>query len=150
MIGPVRLHSENFTIDWCLPMPRKIFFIWAVVLLSMLMVGKLSIALAQYEYRSGTSYSPQRQPTPRLPTSARHVGGFIGNLYRNDRIAPTGLPVGRTLHTYYGGGIRQYGGGNPFGHRSVSKPFSNITPTRPLITSRDAARIEISRGLWLW
>lgn len=129
-------------------MPRKFFYFWATVLLCTLAVGRLPIAFAQY--RSRDPYPYQRAPTPSLPTSARHVGGFIGNPYRNDRVTPTGLPIGRSLQAYYGGGFWQSSGGNPFGHRSVQKPFSYVIPPRPLITSREAATIEVSRGLWLW
>ncbi len=120
---------------------RKFFCFWAALLLCTLAMGRFPIALAQY--RSRAPYPYQRRPAPRLPTSARHVGGFIGNPYRNDRVTPTGLPVGRNLQAYYGGGY-------PFGHRPVQKPFPNVAPYRPLITSREAATIEVSRGLWLW
>lgn len=129
-------------------MPRKTFFFWAEVLLCVLTMGNPPIALAQY--RGGAPYPYQRQAPPRLPSSARHVGGFVGNPYRNDRVTPTGLPVGRNLQSYYGGGVRQSSGGNPFARQPIQKPFSNITPYRPLITSREAARIEVSRGLWTW
>jgi len=65
-------------------------------------------------------------------------------------VAPSGLPIRRNLQSYYAGGVRQSAGGNPFGYRPVQKPFSNLGRSRPLITSREAARIEVSRGLWLW
>jgi len=130
-------------------MLRKTFFFWIAILLCVLAVSGFRSAFAQY--RSSYPYPYQRRlPAPRLPPSARHVGGFIGNPYRNDRVPPTGLPVGRNLQSYYGGASRQFGGGNPFGQRPVQKPFSNITPARPLISSREAARIEVARGLWAW
>ncbi|NOY43800.1 MAG: hypothetical protein GXP26_18430 [Planctomycetes bacterium] len=127
---------------------RKFFFLWAAMIVCTLVVGRFPIASAQYQ--SGDSYVYPREPAPRLPRSARHVGGLFGSPYRNDRVVASGLPVGRNLQTYYGGALRQSAGSNPFGYRPIQKPFSNITRYRPLLTSREAARIEVSRGLWLW
>ncbi len=150
-------------------MPLKTSFFWAASILLLVLAERFPVASAQYrsgalypdrsysapligggdviDWREGYPY--QRQPAPRLPTSSGHVGGFIGNPYRNDRIAPTGLPIGHSIHAYYGGGS-SLSGGNPLVYRPASKPFSNATPTRPLISSREAARIEVSRGLWSW
>lgn len=128
-------------------MPTRSLLTITAVLLGMLVGDRIHIATAQYQSR--TAYPYPLRSTIKLPSSARHVGGFTGNPYRNDRVAPTGLPLGRNLQAYYGG-TRQPVRGNPLTYRSTYKPFSNITPNPPLITSRDAARIEISRGLWLW
>lgn len=128
-------------------MSSKSLLTATALLLGMLVNGSIPTATAQYQREASSPY--QQRSTKQLPRSARHVGGFIGNPYRNDRVAPTGLPVGRSLQAYYGT-TRQSTRGNPLVHRPIYKPFSNITPNPPLITSRDAARIEISRGLWLW
>ncbi len=110
-----------------------------------LVIGIASFAFAQY----GSPYPyPSSHPSARrLPNSAHRVGGFTGNPYRTSTVRPTGLPLGgyRT-NSYFGGGGQA--GGNPFAHRSVQKPFANISRPRPLITSREAARIEVARGLW--
>ena len=74
------------------------------------------------------------------------VGGFTGNPYRQSSVRPTGLPLGGgRSHSYFGGGGAA---GNPMAHRSVQKPFSNVRQPRGLVTSREAARIEVARGLW--
>jgi hypothetical protein len=80
--------------------------------------------------------------------SSSQVGGFR-NPYGNRAAASTGLPAA---------GMRQSIGGqaNPMaGRPTVQKPFSSPhyqQSIRPLVTSEDAARIEIMRGLnpWGW
>jgi len=109
--------------------------------LTLTLLGVLATASAQY----GSSYPYARPPAARrqLPTTARHVGGFTGNPYRSSGVAPSGLPVGGN-RSYYGGG----GGRSSLGYRAPAKPFSNLHRPKPLVTSRDAARIEVARGLW--
>ena len=110
-----------------------------------LAIGFAGISFAQYG--SPYPYSSGGSPAQRLPNSAQRVGGFVGNPYRNSGVAPTGLPLGGVrTHSYFGAGGQT--GGNPVAHRSVQKPFSNISRPRPLISSHEAARIEVARGLW--
>ncbi|NOY43707.1 MAG: hypothetical protein GXP26_17960 [Planctomycetes bacterium] len=118
--------------------------ILGILAFGVLVFGVLATATAQY--RSSYPYSRPPTTSRQLPSTTRHVGGFTGNPYRNDRTAPSGLPVSKSLRSYYGG----TGGGNPYAQRSVSKPFSNLQRQRPLVTSREAARIEVARGLWGW
>ena len=108
------------------------------------LLGILATASAQYQ--SSYPYSRSQTTSRQLPNSARHIGsgGIIGNPYTNTRTAPSGLPVSGNRHSYYGGGSR----GNSLGGHQVSKPFSNLQRPQPLITSREAARIEVARGLW--
>lgn len=102
----------------------------------------LSLASAQY-YGGGYPYSrPAPKPSRQLPAPARNVGGFQGNPYRNSSIPPTGLPIG-TTHNYFNTGSRA-----SMAHKPVRKPYSNVNIPGPLITSRQAAQIEVARGLW--
>lgn len=116
----------------------------AIGILGVLALGVLMTATAQY--RSSYPYSRPPATSRQLPYTTRHVGGFTGNPYRKSQTAPTGLPVSGNLRSYYGGA----GGGNPFAQRSVTKPFSNLQRPQPLVTSRQAAQIEVARGLWRW
>ena len=103
----------------------------------------LSYASAQY-YGSGYPYG-RSVPEPRrqLPNTARNIGGFGGNPYVNSSVPPTGLPIGMS-HNYFGGGST-----NTVARRSpTQKPFSNVQTWGPLITSHQAAQIEVARGLW--
>jgi len=127
------------------PVLREGRLLWGVMLLFGLGVAGWSSAIAQYRSSAPYPYSQQRAPANRrLPSSARHVGtgGLIGNPYRND-IPPSGLPLNRNLNSYYGGS-----GGNSLARRPVQKPFSNVTPYQPLVTSQQVARLEVTRGLW--
>ena len=117
----------------------------AMLQIGALVIGIASIASAQYG--SPYPYPSSQPPAQRLPNSALRVGGFTGNPYRNSTVRPTGLPLGGVrTHSYFGVGGQA--GGNPIAHRSVQKPFANLSRPRPLITSREAARIEVARGLW--
>ena len=114
------------------------------LLLGLAAIGA-SHAIAQYRSSAPYPYSHQREPANRrLPAPARHVGsgGVIGNPYRND-IPPSGMPLNRNINSYYG-----RGGGSSLARRPAQKPFSNATPYQPLITGREAARLEVARGLW--
>ena len=117
----------------------------AMLQIGALIIGIASIAFAQYG--SPYPYRSSPQPVRRLPNSALHVGGFTGNPYRTSTVRPTGLPLGggRT-NSYFGAGGQA--GRNPIAHQSGQKPFTNISRPRPLVTSREAARIEVGRGLW--
>lgn len=108
---------------------------------AVVILGLLTTAYAQYQ--SSYPYSRPSTPSRQLPSSARHVGGFNSNPYTRSRTAPTGLPVSGNRHSYYGGT-----GGSAFGHQTVSKPFSNLSRPQPLVTSRQAAQMEVARGLW--
>ncbi len=123
---------------------RFTLLVSVIGILGVLALGILPTATAQY--RSSYPYSRPPTTSRQLPYTTRHIGGFNGNPYRNDRTAPSGLPVSRSLRSYYGGASR----GNPFAQRSVAKPFSNLQRPQPLLTSREAARIEVARGLWGW
>lgn len=105
----------------------------------------LAIGVASAQYGGGYPYSSprQQQPRQRLPNSAQRVGGINGTHYRQSSVRPTGMPLNQ--RSYFGGGG---GGGNPMAHRPKQKPFSNYRQPRPLITSQEAARIEVARGLW--
>ncbi len=103
-----------------------------------------TLATVSAQYRSSYPYARPPAASRQLPSSARHVGGFTGNPYRASRTAPTGLPVSGNRHSYYGG----TGGGNALGQRATAKPFSNLHRPQALVTSRQAAQIEVSRGLW--
>ncbi len=104
----------------------------------------LSQTYAQY-YGVGNPYA-QRAPEPRrqMPNTARNVGGFSGNPYRNSTVPPTGMPIG-TSHNFFGGGTTR-----SVAHKPAQKPFSNVHIPGPLMTSRQAAQIEVARGLWGW
>ena len=117
----------------------------ATTLIAVVALGVVSLAAAQYQ--SSYPYSSGgRSPAPRLPNSAQRVGGFTGNPYRQSQVAGTGLPLGGArTHSYFGNTGR---GGSPVARQPVQKPFSNIQRPRPLITSQEAGRIEVARGLW--
>jgi len=110
--------------------------------MAMALAGLTHLAIAQAQYGTPYPYSQQRMPQTQLPSSARHVGGLTGNPFQNNRVRPTGLPVG-SAHNFFGTGA-----GNPMAHQPTRKPFSNVTPYSPLITSQEAARLEVARGLW--
>lgn len=125
---------------------KQVFRTRAVAFLATLsFLVALETALAQYQ--SSYPYAPRPSPTPQLPKRSQHFGGLIGNPYRNDGIPPSGLPIGRNLNSYYGG-VSSIGTGNPFVQQHAAKPFSNLHRPQPLITSRQAAQIEVARGLW--
>ncbi len=118
-------------------------------LTAMLPIVALVICIASFafaQYGSPYSYPSSRQPARRLPNSAHRVGGFSGNPYRTSTVRPTGLPLGGyRSNSYFGGGRA---GGNPIAYRSGQKPMANISRPRPLVSSMEAARIEVGRGLW--
>ena len=121
---------------------KKRFPRYALAGSAIIILGILASASAQY----GGNYPYSRPSTPsrQLPNTARHVGGYFGNPYTNTRSAPTGLPVSGNRHSYFG----TTGGRSAFGNQAVAKPFSNLHRPQPLITSREAARLEVARGLW--
>lgn len=125
------------------PMCRELTACWRRYLTALLvgLIG-LSLASAQY-YGGGYPYSrPAPTPSRQLPAPARNVGGFQGNPYRNSSIPPTGLPIG-TTHSYFNSSSRA-----SMAHKPAPKPYSNVNIPGPLITSRQAAQIEVARGLW--
>ena len=110
-----------------------------VVGLAVVVSGVLTIASAQYS--SHYPYSRQPKARTQLPSTAQHIGGFTGNPYRSSGMPPTGLPVSSKRHSYYGG----VSSGGSLGYRA---PKKQVYSYNPLITSREAGRIEVARGLW--
>lgn len=115
---------------------------YALFGLAALIIVGLTNASAQYQ----SSYPYSRSPAaPRQRSySAMGVGGFNGNPYKTSRVASTGLPVSGHRHSYYGGGSSR----GSLGYHAPTKPFANLHRPQPLISSREAARIEVARGLW--
>ncbi|QDU54917.1 hypothetical protein [Aeoliella mucimassa] len=113
---------------------------------SLLVLGPLvCLGLASAQYYGGAY--PYAKPTvPKAPTSlprsAQTFNGFSGNPYARSTVPPTGMPIG-TTHNYFGSGV-----GNPVASRPQPKPFSSVKVPGPLVTSRQAAQIEVAKGLW--
>lgn len=106
--------------------------------------GFTMLGLASAQYYGGNPYvKPRPEPTRSMSRPAQNFGGFGGNPYARSSMPPTGMPIGST-HSYFGRGAP-----NPMASRAPKqKPFSNVGIPGPLVTSRQAAQIEVARGLW--
>lgn len=117
----------------------------AAVVLTAVVFAILGLASAQYPAGYPNPYAPQMAPTPQLPRPAQRIGGFSGNPFANSGVPPTGLPLGTRSSSV---AAPRFSTGSPMAHRPTQKPFSNVSMPGPLVSSRDAARIEVARGLW--
>ena len=120
---------------------KSYFFGVAMLLLAAFVCGLFGPAHAQYP---GT-YSYYANPQPVAPRGPNLAGG-LSTYGRNPLYSQQSRPTGMVTSTNYG--MRAPTRTNPFVHQPAQKPFSNLQKPRPLVSSMDAARIEVARGLW--
>lgn len=99
-------------------------------------------APAQYGgYSYGNPAAPPRPPAPPRPNLAG--GTFWLNPYANGTARPPSTQPLANSSSYFGG----VGAGNPMGASPAQKPFANHRRPAPLMTSREAARVEVYQGM---